>query len=99
MRLDNRHRVAGISHLRKNDQLSAGLFGPPTKIADLDKIRLRLAKRTRNLSDCYFHISLLHTFSVPFVMSSEVETSLDFSSCLKSRDSSTSLDMTLMGGS
>jgi hypothetical protein len=59
MRSDYLHRVAGVSHLRKNDQLDAGLFGVARKVANLEEIRLRITERTRNLGNGNFHLNVI----------------------------------------
>src|SRR5215211_1174077 len=53
--LDYWHRVTGVGHLRKDDQLGAEVFCPARKIVNLGQIRFRIAERTRNLGDCDFH--------------------------------------------
>ena len=61
MFLNRRHRVAGVDHLRKDDQFSACSFGPRRKIANLGKIRLEIAGRAGDLGSGDFHdvLSLL----------------------------------------
>jgi hypothetical protein len=54
--LDHSHGVTGVSHLRKQDELSAGLFCPPGKIPNFGKIYLRVAKRTGDLGNGDFHL-------------------------------------------
>jgi hypothetical protein len=57
---DDRHRVTGVNHLRKYDQLSAcGVLGPSRKIANLQQICLGIAERTRNLGNCNFHFIVI----------------------------------------
>src|SRR5439155_25086746 len=55
---DHRHRVTGISHLWKHDQLGARLFGAARKLTNLEKIRLRIAEQARDLGNCNFHLIL-----------------------------------------
>src|SRR2546423_1223071 len=54
---NDRHRVAGIRRLGKNDQLCALLFRARGEIAHLPQIRVNVTKRTGDLSSSYFHLS------------------------------------------
>ena len=59
MHADHGHRVTGVDHLRKNDQLGASLFCPTRKIANLQKIYLGIAERTRDLGNCNLHFIVI----------------------------------------
>src|SRR5262245_61306713 len=56
--LDYGHGVAGISHFRKNDELRAGSSGSAREITNLEKVRLWITERTRNLSGRNLHVIL-----------------------------------------
>src|SRR5947207_203949 len=53
--LNYRHRVAGVDHLRRNDQLSASVFGSCTKVENLGEVCVWITEHTRNLSSRNFH--------------------------------------------
>src|SRR4051812_23279646 len=68
--LDHWHRITSVSHLWKNDQFGASLFGPKRKIANLRQILFRIAERAGDLGNSDFHCCVTSV-----VMSSKVETS------------------------
>src|SRR5450432_842123 len=65
MSLNDRHRVAGICHLRKDDQLSACFSGPRGKLADFGEVRAENTERAGNLSGSDFHFAPYRVLSRP----------------------------------
>src|SRR6266849_967751 len=50
------HRVAGINHFRKNNQLRASLLSSTRKVPNLEKICVRITEQTGDLSGSDLHV-------------------------------------------
>ena len=59
MLLNHRHRVAGVDHFRKNNELGARVFRERSEIANLTQVRAETSEHTGNLGSRNFHLSIL----------------------------------------